>query len=65
MKKKKRQLIAFLNLISNMDYKSKYEELKDQVIDNFDYWLDEEITTDMAEEKEVYTMITEYDEYLF
>lgn len=48
-----------------MDYKSKYEELKDQVIDNFDYWLDEEITTDMAEEKEVYTMITEYDEYLF
>lgn len=48
-----------------MDLKLKYEELKDKVIGNFDYWLDDNIATDMLEEEEVYLMITEYDEYLY
>lgn len=48
-----------------MDYQKKYEDLKDKVIDNFNYWLDDHITTDISEVGEVDYMITDFDEYLF
>ncbi len=48
-----------------MDLERKYKRLKDNIEDNFGYWLDNYIANDISEAGEVDYLITEIDEYYF
>ena len=48
-----------------MDIEGKYKALKDKIIDNFDYWLDNYIAIDVYEAGQVDYLITKIDEYYF
>lgn len=48
-----------------MDFKERYNKLKDKIIDNFDYWLNNYIAIDISEAGEVDYLITDIDEYYF
>ena len=48
-----------------MDLEKHYEALKERIIDNFDYWLNDYIARDIIDVGKVDYLINEQDEYLF
>lgn len=48
-----------------MELDKKYKKLKEKIVDNFDYWLDNYIAIDISEAGKVDYIINEIDEYYF